>query len=190
MILVDDILHKGYRMQRLDPVLTDNGVQVHKLIVGILSGNGKDLMSVQKRAVDSVYYLSNLKAWFVESSMYPFIGGDGVERHTGTIDDDFTAINLILPYVLPGFLSKSCSKAAIYDFSMVCLENARDILKALEEEYQKEFQRKLTLRRLPEVINAPKLTDVGQCLDFDRTLAASTYVEDDIERLQRPKGLI
>ncbi|MBQ3389671.1 MAG: hypothetical protein IJG57_01175 [Firmicutes bacterium] len=190
VILVDDILHKGYRMQRLDPVLTDNGVQVHKLIVGILSGNGKDLMSVQKRAVDSVYYLSNLKAWFVESSMYPFIGGDGVERHTGTIDDDFTAINLILPYVLPGFLSKSCSKAAIYDFSMVCLENARDILKALEEEYQKEFQRKLTLRRLPEVINAPKLTDVGQCLDFDRTLAASTYVEDDIERLQRLKGLI
>ena len=73
---------------------------------------------------------------------------------------------------------------------MVCLENARDILKTLEEEYQKEYQRKLTLQRLPEVVNAPKLTDVGQCLDFDRALAASTYVEDDIERLQRLKGLI
>ena len=189
-ILVDDILHKGYRMQRLDPILTENGVRVHKLIVGILSGNGKDLMAVQKRSVDSVYFLPNLKAWFVESSLYPFIGGDGVERHTGTIDDDFTAINLILPYVLPGFLSKRCSKAAIYNFSMVCLENARDILKTLEEEYQKEYQRKLTLQRLPEVVNAPKLTDVGQCLDFDRALAASTYVEDDIERLQRLKGLI
>ena len=116
-ILVDDILHKGYRMQRLDPILTENGVRVHKLIVGILSGNGKDLMAVQKRSVDSVYFLPNLKAWFVESSLYPFIGGDGVERHTGTIDDDFTAINLILPYVLPGFLSKRCSKAAIYNFS-------------------------------------------------------------------------
>ena len=189
-ILVDDILDKGYRMQRLDPVLTENGVKVHKLLVGILSGNGKDLMAVQKRAVDSVYFLPNLKAWFVESSLYPFIGGDGVERHTGTIDDDFTAINLILPYVLPGFLSKRCNKADIYNFSMVCLENARDILKTLEEEYQKEYQRKLTLQRLPEVVNAPKLTDVGQCLDFDRALAASTYVEDDIERLQRLKGLI
>ncbi|MCR5034048.1 MAG: hypothetical protein K6B42_01345 [Clostridia bacterium] len=189
-ILVDDILHKGYRMQRLDPVLTENGVHVHKLLVGILSGNGKDLMAVQKRSVDSVYFLPNLKAWFVESSLYPFIGGDGVERHTGTIDDDFTAINLILPYVLPKFLSNQCSKAAIYNFSMVCLENARDILKTLEEEYQKEYQRKLTLQRLPEVVNAPKLTDVGQCLDFDRALAASTYVEDDIERLQRLKGLI
>lgn len=190
VILVDDILHKGYRIQHLDPVLNENGVKVRKLVAGVLSGRGRDLMAMQGREVDYVYFISNLKAWFVESSQYPFIGGDGVERHTGTIDDDMTAINLILPYVLPTFLSKRCTKAAIYDFSMVCLENARDILKVLEEEYQKEFQRKLTLRRLPEAINAPKLTDVGQCLDFDRALAASTYVEDDIERLQRLKGLL
>ena len=190
VILVDDILHKGYRIQHLDPVLNENGIKVRELVAGILSGRGRDLMAMQGREVDYVYFISNLKAWFVESSQYPFIGGDGVERHTGTIDDDMTAINLILPYVLPTFLSKRCSKSAIYDFSMVCLENARDILKVLEEEYQKEFQRKLTLRRLPEAINAPKLTDVGQCLDFDRALAASTYVEDDIERLQRLKGLL
>ena len=190
VILVDDILHKGYRIQHLDPVLNENGIKVRELVAGILSGRGRDLMAMQGREVDYVYFISNLKAWFVESSQYPFIGGDGVERHTGTIDDDMTAINLILPYVLPTFLSKRCTKSAIYDFSMVCLENARDILKVLEEEYQKEFQRKLTLRRLPEAINAPKLTDVGQCLDFDRALAASTYVEDDIERLQRLKGLL
>ena len=113
-----------------------------------------------------------------------------MERHTGTIDDDMTSINLIMPYVLPGFLTKRCSKRAIYEFSMVCLQNARDILKVLEEEYQKEYQRKLTLRRLSEVIYAPKLTDVGQCLEFDRTLAASQYVEDDIERLQRLKRML
>ena len=190
VILVDDILHRGYRIQHLDPVLNANGIRVRKLIVGILSGTGKDLMTVQDRDVDSVYFLPNMKAWFVESSQYPFIGGDGVERHTGTIDDDFTAINMILPYVLPSFLSRQCTKPAIYEFSMTCLENARDILKVLEEEYQKEFQRKLTLQRLPEVIQSPKLTDVGQCLDFDRALAASAYVEDDIERLQRMKGLL
>ena len=190
VILVDDILHKGYRIQHLDPVLKENGVKVRKLVVGILSGRGRDLMSKQERDVDSVYFIPNLKAWFVESSQYPFIGGDGVERHTGTIDDDMTSINLIMPYVLPGFLTKRCSKRAIYAFSMVCLQNARDILKVLEEEYQKEYQRKLTLRRLSEVIYAPKLTDVGQCLEFDRTLAASQYVEDDIERLQRLKRML
>lgn len=190
VILVDDLLHKGYRMQHLDPVIRENGLKVHKIIVGILSGRGRDLMTVQGRDVDSIYFIPNLKAWFVESSLYPFIGGDGVERHTGTIDDDLTAINLILPYVMPRFLFRRCSREAIYDFSAVCLENTRTILKVLEEEYQREFQRKLTLQRISEAVLSPKLTDVGQCLDFDRNIAASAYVEDDIERLQRLKNMI
>ena len=190
VILVDDILHKGYRMRSLDPILNENQVKVHKLLVGILSGSGRDLMTVQNREIDSAYFVPNLTAWFVESSLYPFIGGDGVERHTGTIDDDSTSINMILPYMAPPFLTKQCTKESIYDYSMVCLENARDIMRVLEEEYQKEFRKKLTLQRLSEAVNSPKLTDVGQCLDFDRAIAASEYIEDDIERLERMKGLL
>ncbi|MGI6735787.1 MAG: hypothetical protein ACOX41_00520 [Anaerovoracaceae bacterium] len=189
VILVDDILHKGYRIKRLNPVLRENHIEVNRLIVGLLSGRGKDLMTVQGAEVDSVYFVPNLRAWFVESSQYPFIGGDGVERHTGTIDDSFTAINMILPYLSPPFLSDVDSDA-VYHFSMVCLENARDILRTVEEEYQKIFQRKLTLQRLSEAVNSPKLTDVGNCLDFDRTIAASAYVEDDIERLSRMRGIL
>ena len=190
VILVDDILHKGYRMRRLDPILNGNGVNVHKLLVGILSGSGRDLMTEQGRDVDCVCFVPDLNAWFVESTLYPFIGGDGVERHTGTIDDDRTSINMILPYMAPSFLVRRCTKEAIYEFSMVCLENARDIMKVLEAEYQKIFQKKLTLQRLSEAVYAPKLTDVGQCLDFDRAIAASEYIEDDIERLQRMRGLL
>ena len=122
--------------------------------------------------------------------MYPFIGGDGVERHTGTIDDDLTSINMIMPYTAPAFLVNCCEKEAIYNFSMICLENARDIMKVLEEEYQRIFQKKLTLQRLSEAVSRPKLTDVGQCLDFDRAIAASAYIEDDIERLQRMRKLL
>ncbi len=190
VILVDDILHKGYRIRRLDPILNESHVNVEKLLVGILSGNGRDLMTQQGRAVDSIYFVPNLRAWFVESTMYPFIGGDGVERHTGTIDDDLTSINMIMPYVAPSFLVNCCEKEAIYKFSMVCLENARDIMKVLEQEYQRLFQKKLTLQRLSEVVNRPKLTDVGRCLDFDRAIAASAYIEDDIERLQRMRKLL
>lgn len=190
VILVDDILHKGYRMRRLDPILNENGVEVHKLLVGILSGSGRDLMTEQGRSVDCVCFVPNLNAWFVESTLYPFVGGDGVERHTGTIDDDLTSINMILPYMAPSFLSRRCTKEAIYEFSMVCLENARDIMKELEAEYQRIFQKKLTLQRISEAIYSPKLTDVGQCLDFDRAIAASAYIEDDIERLQRMRGLL
>ena len=190
VILVDDLLHNGYRLRRLDPILNENEVEVHKILTGIMSGSGRDLMAEQGRSADSVYFIPNLKAWFVESTLYPFIGGDGVERHTGTIADDLTAINMILPYMAAPFLVRRCSREAIYEFSMVCLENARDIMKALESEYQRIFQKKLTLQRLSEAVIAPKLTDVGRCLDFDRTNAASAYIEDDIERLQRMRGML
>lgn len=188
VILVDDLLHKGYRMKSLDPVLKENGVKVEKLIVGLLSGSGKDLMTEQQREVDSAYFVPNLRAWFVESLLYPFMGGDGVARSTDTVDDAFTAINLIMPYVKPRFL-RNTDEDALFHFSQVCLENVRDIFKVIEEEYQNVFQRKLTLDRLSEVILFPRLPDVGQCLDYDRSVSASAYIESDIERLIRLKGL-
>ena len=33
-------------------------------------------------SVDSIYYIPNLRNWFVESTLYPFIGGDTVRRDT------------------------------------------------------------------------------------------------------------
>ena len=44
LILVDTILHKGYRMQALDPLLTREGLKVRKIVAGILSARGRDLM--------------------------------------------------------------------------------------------------------------------------------------------------
>ena len=38
---------------------------------------------------------------------------------------------------------------------MTALENAKDIMTILEEEYQKEYERNLTLNRLSEVIIHP-----------------------------------
>ena len=93
--------HKGYRMQELDPILKENQVEVSKLVVGLLSGRGKDLMTIQGRTVDSAYFIPNLKSWFVESSLYPFIGGDGVKREHETESSLQASINLILPYGAP-----------------------------------------------------------------------------------------
>jgi len=189
VILVDDLLHKGYRMRSLNPVLNENGVEVRKLMVGLLSGRGKDLMTVQGRKVDSVYFTPNLKSWFVESSQYPFIGGDGVKRTDGVNRSAFNSINLILPYVSPSFL-KNVDKTALYDFSMVTLENTRDILMALEEQYQNFFHRKLTLQRLSEAVISPMIPDVGTSMEYDMNKATSDYLIDDIEELGRLKGLV
>lgn len=50
------------------------------MLVGYLTGMGRDLMEQLGYPVDSIYYLPNLRRWFVESTLYPFIGGDTVRR--------------------------------------------------------------------------------------------------------------
>ncbi|WP_324822655.1 hypothetical protein [Sinanaerobacter sp. ZZT-01] len=189
VILVDDILHKGYRIRKLDPIFKQENVEIDRLIVGILSGRGKDLMEIQNRQVESAYFLPSMHSWFVESSIYPFLGGDLVERTEKMQANLLNSVNLILPYVAPGFLMDA-SKASIYDFSMTCLENAREIMQVLEEEYQIEFERKLTLNRLSEVIMSPCCPDKGGCLNYDYHLRASVYIANDIEKLIRLKNFI
>mgnify|MGYP001433912854 FL=1 len=184
VILVDDLLHKGYRIRELDPLFKAENVNVRKLVVGILSGRGKDLMTIQKRKVDSAYFIPNLRAWFVESSIYPFIGGDSVARKGTENVSVIPSINLIEPYVAPAFLGQA-EKETIYQFSLTCLENARDILTVLEEEYQVLYEKNLTLKRLGEVVISSRSPDQGDCLSYDLNLAPSVYVANDIEKLKR-----
>lgn len=43
-ILVDDVLHDGKRIRRLAPLLRKTGTRVKKVLVGYLTGTGRDLM--------------------------------------------------------------------------------------------------------------------------------------------------
>ncbi len=181
VILVDDLLHKGYRMNFLDPILRDNEVDIKEVIVGVLTGNGRDLMMVRDRSVECAYFLPNLEIWLNERDCYPFIGGDSILK-----DGAASSINQILPYTTPGFIYQKGMKA-VQDYSQVCLENARDILRVLEKSYQKTFEKKLTLKRLGEVISHPRIPNCGQGMAYDETLAPSVYVENAIERLERLK---
>jgi hypothetical protein len=76
-----------------------------------------------------------------------------------------------------------------YAYSMACLENARDILQVLEKEYQATFEKKLTLKRLGEVISNPRIPDNGMGVEYDETLAPSVFVENAIEQLYRLKRI-
>ena len=189
VILVDDLLHKGYRIRELNRLFKEEGVNIDRIVVGVLSGRGRDLMEIQGRQVESAYFIPSLKAWFVETSMYPFIGGDGVEQHKSVDNGMIDSVNLMLPYVMPGFIRGS-SKEAIFDLSMICLQNTRDILQVLEQEYQRAYERSLTLDRLNEVIISPRCPDRGNSMRYDYHLPASVYVENDIERLVRLKHLV
>ena len=184
VILVDDLLHKGYRMKALDPIFKENDLEIRKLITGLLSGHGRDLMTIQGRDVESAYFIPNLKAWFVESTLCPFIGGDGVQSAEKIEASLIPSINLILPFAAPKFLHGS-SKEAVYELSAVCLENAARIFRVLEEEYQNIFERKLTIKRLSDVIISPRMPNGSNRVAVDMNLAPSVYMADYMERLVR-----
>ena len=190
VILVDDLLHKGYRMRELDGILKRNQVNVIKTVVGVQTGRGRDLMMTKERDVESAYFLPNLKFWIDEIITYPYLGGDSIKNRDTSVmsQETIPSVNLILPFAVPGFFG-NVPLRSIYDYSMTCLENSRDILKTLEEEYQNEFERKLTIRRLGEVLMVPKYPDMGDYVSLDENVAASAYVEKDIERLIRMRNL-
>ena len=133
--------------------------------------------------VESIYYLPNLRMRFVESTLYPFIGGDTVRRRERPTEGLQPSVNRILPYASPEFAPIAPDVA--WRLSLCCLENARDILLALEAEYRFLYARNLTLNRLSEAVILPLYPDKGGCMTYDLSRTASTYLEEDIELLKR-----
>lgn len=183
VILVDDMLHDGKRIRRLAPLLAETNTPVDQVLVGYLTGMGRDLMEQLGYDVDAIYYLPNLRLRFVESTLYPFIGGDTVRRSEALPGGLQPAVNRILPYAAPEYTGMDDETA--WELSLCCLENARDILLALETEFRSLYARNLTLSRLGEAVILPLCPDKGGCMTYDLSRAASTYLEGDIEILKR-----
>ncbi|WBW95984.1 nicotinate-nicotinamide nucleotide adenylyltransferase [Oceanirhabdus sp. W0125-5] len=184
VILVDNLLHKGYRMQALDPLLKKCNLKIKNVIVGILSGRGKDLMDMQNREVRSVYFIPRLRIWFNESNLYPFLGGDALWRGNPPTRNLIPSINMVLPYTFPFFI-RDTSKNSIFDFSKVCLDNSMNMLKVIEGEFYKYSSRNLTLSNLGEVLYVPRIPEKGDGIKYELHQSPSHYLENDFELLNR-----
>ena len=57
----------------------------------------------------------------------------------------------------------------------------------LEAEYRRRFSKNLTLSRLAEAVILPLCPDKGSCMDYEASLAASVYLENELEMLNRLK---
>ncbi len=189
VILVDNILHKGYRIKALDPIFKKEGINVRKIICGIMSGRGKDLMDIQGRQVDSAYFIPKLNLWFNETSQYPFIGGDALWRGQYMERNLLPSINLIMPYTSPVFI-RNTNKSQVFNFSKVCIENALHILTTLEQEFHYINEKNLNLSSLGQVLTVPRCPDHGNDMEYDLNLNASHYLKNDLELLLRFEPLI
>lgn len=184
ILLVDDLLHNGYRLEKLDPLFKEEKLEIKKILVGILSGRGKDLMDIQGRSVDTVYWIPNLKYWFTESLLLPFIGGDSVRREEENGASTLPSINLILPYKSPNYLREVSAKRKRM-LSMTALTNAYAIMQTIEKRHKALFRRSLTLSRLGEALLLPRLPDRGSVIKYDGSVPASAYIRDDIVWMRR-----
>ena len=183
VILVDDLLHKGYRIEKLDQIFKDEDLEIYRIVVAVMSGYGRDLMKVQNRQVDCEYFIPNLHYWFTESLLYPFIGGDSVGTPMPG-GQYLPSINMILPYYYPNYL-EDAEDDAVRALSRTALENSCALLKALEETHLHISGASLTIGHLSEALCQPRLPDRGRVGRYDFTMAPSAYLEDDLDLLER-----
>lgn len=186
IILIDDLLHKSHRMNILEPVLKEAEVDIREVLVGVMTGNAMDRMEANHTRVECAYFLPTLEVWMNERDCYPFIGGDSIESISSDRESRGSSANLVLPYIKPGFIGGGDEEAA-FEYSETCLKNARRIMGAIESEYQKIFERKLTLKRLGEVVTIPRIPDMDRGVIFDESKEPTEFLDNDIERVARLK---
>jgi len=185
VILVDDILHNGYRLKIVVPSLKEQNVSISKLLVGILSGRGKEIAELMNLEVDSAYFIPNLRLWFNESAQYPFLGGDMIETEHGNTNL-LTSINLLLPYAYPSYI-KGTSIKNTYELSKICLENTMSIFSEIEKVYQEINEKTLNINSLGEVLFTPRIPDIDQN-NYSKILMKPTdFIKEDLYYLKRLK---
>ncbi len=186
IILVDDVYNKGYRMQELDALLAAEKLDVDHIIVGFMSGRGRKLAAVRGKNIVTTCVIPNMRTWLLESDLYPFVGGDGIRTDIDIIAkrDALPSINRLLPYQRPEFLHGVPDKEVVR-LSAICIENARDLYRALERVYSRLHHRTLTLERIKEVFPEPRYPEGIDLSDRTRHNPVSRILERERIRLVR-----
>ena len=59
-------------------------------------------------------------------------------------------------------------------------------METLQDVYQETFEKRLTLKRLGEVITYPRIPDIDVGVKFDENMDPTRFIENDIERAHPP----
>ena len=74
---------------------------------------------------------------------------------------------------------------SIINYSRVALSNALEIMRVLERRHQRIFNTTLTIHRLGEALQQPRLPDKGNCMKYDFSRPASDYLAEDLCQIGR-----
>lgn len=185
VVLVDDLFHKGYRFEKISDLMENEGLRISHIYTSVLSGQGTDLAGEKNVSVDAVYKIKNMKTWVLESDLYPFVGGDGIDdrKPAASYGSAIPSINTILPHQMPTFF-RGASSRSVYELSEICLENARRLYVCLEGLYFEEHHKPLTLERIGEVMAEPRFpSDIDP--RANRSVRLSELIAGIQQRLKR-----
>ena len=157
VMLVDDIYSLDRNGDAIHSLFTKENVPVSRFIVGLLAGTGPETEESAPVALSAVCSIPDAALVLSEAELYPFIGGTSVNSQE-TAHGIIPSVNPVLPYHFPE-LPPSVSTSAFYRFSEVCMENAIEICRALEEEYLRRNGRTLSLLRMREVFTEVRIPD-------------------------------
>lgn len=187
VILIDDLLDKGLRLQSLEKYFKNAQIQIAHVVIGILSSTGK--YRAQKKGYDVLagYYIPNMRAWYSESQVYPFIGGDAYDCGDRQLQDVLPSVNRIMPYMSQ--IQSAEDSHDVVAFSDVCLKQAANLLEVIETRYHSIYRRPLTISRLNEVFVTPRIPFYGKYGQYREDIKPSQILADDLNRLRQLKQL-
>jgi len=156
-----------------------------------MSGLGSRRMAQKGYPVQAGYYLPNLGAWFTESLLYPFIGGDSMSAFGQQVVrfGVLQAVNRIAPYFTAPE-AHGMSVAQYVQLSEVCLDNAHLFISEIEKVYEQRHHRPLTINRLSEIFIAPRMPYYGDGVSLSANGKASEQLVYDKLRLKQLAKLV
>lgn len=189
LILIDDLLDKGLRLQAIEHDLQQVGIEIESIVVGIMSGLGKRRLEQKGYKVIGGYEVSNLQGWYTESMLYPFVGGDAHGEVQKVSHGVLEVVNRILPYFTAPE-AKGMPAEAYLNLSLQCLKNASQLMGVLENHYHERHHRPLTIQRLSEVFITPRMPHYGDAFEMKEEAVPSTQLQNDIIRVEQLLRLI
>ncbi|MFM9412836.1 HD domain-containing protein [Peptococcus simiae] len=190
VILADEVLNRGRTLEGLLPLLEAEGVPIQSIVCGIITGSGRDIQEDLGLSFRALHYLPNIRYWMVDSKAYPFIDGYArADRPVSIFSGLARVVNPVLPFAASP-LFRDADSGAVWRYSQTALENALAIMQVLEESYQAENERNLTLRRMAEVFNRPMIPEYGAGPIYDMTRSPSYYIKQNLSQLAYFENLI
>ncbi len=183
-ILSDIIVHSARRILNIHKSAREVGVEIKKVVSGIVSGLAKEIMDANSIPSESVFHIPRLHSWYEEHMMYPFAGGDSIIDYMDLEEPLNRSMLYLLPFC-PYEMQKNVSINNRIVFSQCALENAWALFKDIEEIYLDTKKKNLILQNVQEVLENPRIPVYNPLYIPGKQEMLSKLIEKDIDTLKR-----